>query len=62
MRDPRGVLEAICAFWEVEWDDSLLAADLSRSHSGRWKKDFTKEQVAAVNEVLSPELERLGCC
>ncbi len=62
VRDPRGVLEAICAFWEVEWDDSLLAEDLSRSHSGRWKKDFTKEQVAAVNEVLSPELERLGCC
>lgn len=53
-------LRRLCGFWGIEWDRSLLATDLSRSHSGRWKKDLSPGEQQEVQEVLRDVLHELG--
>ena len=58
--DPRAVLQNICRFWGIAWDDALLKTDLSRSHSGRWKKELNNLQKQEVNALLSECIEPMG--
>jgi hypothetical protein len=51
--EPKEYLEEICHFWGVPWDDVLLETDLSKSHSGRWKKDFDAPAIEAIDRVLA---------
>ncbi|MBD3404263.1 hypothetical protein GF420_15345 [candidate division GN15 bacterium] len=53
-------LHRICDFWQVSWSDELLKTDLSRAHSGRWKRDFNDRQQAAVQEILAESISALG--
>jgi hypothetical protein len=57
-REP--VVRRIAGFWGLEWDDAVLAADLSRSHMGRWKRDLSEADQHAICEILGPELTALG--
>jgi hypothetical protein len=60
VRKPEQVLKNICSFWNLPWEDNLLNIDLSRSHSGRWKKQLNKDQQLEVKNILKDNLERLG--
>lgn len=54
--DPRGTIERVCDFWGIPWHDALLQTDLSRSHSGRWKKDLNSRQQQEVHDVLAEQI------
>ena len=58
--DPQVELEKICDFWGIPWDDTLLQTDLSKSHTGRWTKDFSETEIKAVNAILEREIDILG--
>ncbi len=58
--DPEKILKTVCDFWGIPWSASLLGKDLSRSNSGRWKKQFNKEEVQSISAVLEEPLLRLG--
>ena len=58
--EPERVLRGVCEFWGVGWDDRLLGTDLSRSHSGRWRKDLTAIEADAVTAELQDEMQILG--
>lgn len=60
VESPRETLERICDFWQVEWHDALLQTDLDRSHSGRWKSDFSPAQSLEVTRELEAEIAQLG--
>ena len=57
---PRPVIERISAFWGLPWDDCLLRTNLDGSQTGRWKEDFTPEEIQAVTGELKTELSALG--
>ena len=57
---PESVLQEICEFWEIEWHESLLQKDLSRSNSGRWEKEFTEEQKEQINTILYNQIQQMG--
>lgn len=50
--DTENVLKRVCRFWEIEFDPCLLSVDLSRSNSGRWKKDLTPDEQEKVENIL----------
>ncbi len=45
-------LQRICDFIGVHFDARMLNMDLSKSHSGRWKKDLSEEEVELVEREL----------
>jgi len=53
-------LEKICEFLGLEFDATMLNMDLSKSHSGRWKKDLSKEEVELVERELGWFLKSHG--
>ena len=58
--DPTSILQDVCMFWGIDWHESLLKTDLSRSHSGRWKKDLNNDQKERVQSLLAGYIEKLG--
>jgi hypothetical protein len=58
--DTENVLRHVCKFWEIEFDPCLLSVDLSRSNSGRWKKDLTLDDQKKVENILGEIVEYYG--
>lgn len=50
----------ICNFWGINWHKKLLDTDLSKSNTGRWKKEFTKQQQNIITNLLEYEISKLG--
>ncbi len=53
-------IQKICDFWQLPWSNILLEIDLSRSNSGRWKKDFNDNEQMQVQEILKNVTADLG--
>ncbi len=60
VNNTESILRKICAFWDMPWDESLLSIDLSKSHSGRWKKDLDIHEQSKVQNLLGRQIEALG--
>jgi hypothetical protein len=56
---PKAVLKDLCDFWQIPWDDVLLTTDLSHAHTGRWRRDLTRQQQTQVCDILADALARL---
>lgn len=57
---PEQNLRRICAFAGLPWQASLLDADLSHAHTGRWRAELSPAEQARVQTVLRPYVEALG--
>ena len=57
---PPEVLRDLCTFLGLEWTDTLLAADLSRAHSGRWRSDIPTGTHHELQRMLQPALDDYG--
>jgi hypothetical protein len=57
---PETVLRDICEFAGIPFDNALLQIDLSHSHSGRWKREYSDEEKTKVQEILADVIEKLG--
>ena len=43
----------ICTFTGLSFEDKMLSVDLSKSHSGRWKTDFSEQEKQLLNDSLA---------
>ena len=60
VNNTESVLRRICDFLTVEFDKNMLKMDLSKSHTGRWKKDLNKEELKIVERELGWFMEEKG--
>ena len=60
VQTPEALTKEICRFWNIPWHESLLKTDLSRSHSGRWKKDLNPKDQDNIQTILSDTIGNLG--
>ena len=49
---PEVGIRAICEFVGIPFDQAMLEIDLTHSHSGRWKTEYTAEERVKVAAVL----------
>ncbi len=57
VKEKEAVIKQICGFIEIPFEKNLLQVDLSKSHSGRWKQQFSKEDQVLINQELAYYLE-----
>lgn len=60
VKEPKKTLKNICLMTHLPFEESLLNMDLTKSHTGRWKKDFTEKEQKYVNDTLSEILSKLN--
>lgn len=58
--DPRTALLQVCKRVGMDLHPRMLELDLSHSHSGRWRREYTDIEKICVQEILGPVIERLG--
>lgn len=54
------IVRGISNFIGLPFDQRLLDIDLSKSHSGRWKREFSKGEKERVHIILGDIIEQLG--
>lgn len=57
---PSKVIKKICAFSNLEFEDHMLNIDLSQANSGRWEKEFTKQDKKELELNLADIIDALG--
>lgn len=57
---PETVLREVCEFAEIPFDSAMLQVDRSRSHSGRWKREYSEEERVTVHAILEDIIVKLG--
>lgn len=57
---PKTTLSRICDFIGIPFAPSLLEIDLSHSHRGRWRKDFSPKQIQVIENILYDILIEFG--
>jgi len=50
--DRERVLKELCEFLGISFSGKMLGVDLSKSNRGRWKDEFTDDELVAVQRVL----------
>lgn len=57
---PGEVVQGICEFAEISFDSSMRQVDLSHSHSGRWRRECSKEEQTKIQDILGNIIAKLG--
>jgi len=60
VNDTEQVVRDICRFTGLPFHPALLQTDLSRSNSGRWRRDLSPEEQGVVEHILAAIIEELG--
>jgi hypothetical protein len=60
VQNPEQILRDISKFWCIPWNDRILDVDLSKSNSGRWKKQFTLAEQKEIDEIIGAKVLSLG--
>ncbi len=60
VRNKNEILNKLTDFLNIEFDENMLEIDLSKSHSGRWKKCLTEKEVEFVEKELGWFMEKYG--
>lgn len=58
--NPTGTLRDLMHFIGEPFDPNLLKYDLSRAHAGRWKQDFSSDQIAYFHAKAGDMLREIG--
>ena len=58
--DPRKMIEECCKFWDIDFDLNLLKVNLSNSNQYRWKKEFSKEEIQKIENILKNAIIKYG--
>ncbi|MFW6025196.1 MAG: sulfotransferase family protein [Candidatus Woesearchaeota archaeon] len=59
IEDTEEVLKDVCSFLEIDFEEEMLDKDLSKGHSGRWKKEFDVKERKYLNNQLKDYIKRL---
>ncbi len=57
---PGRVVQGICEFADIPFHASMLEVDLSHSHTGRWRREYSQEEKSRVLDVLGDIIGELG--
>ena len=60
VEDREGAFREMCAFWELDWHESLLEIKFNRPNIARWKRSFTEEQAGRVTEIVGDIMSCYG--
>jgi hypothetical protein len=60
VKEPKNTLEKICLITNLSYEESLLKVDLTKSHTGRWKSEFTENEQKFLNDELSDIFVKLN--
>jgi hypothetical protein len=60
VKNPEQILRQICEFSKIPYHSVLLSTDLSKSNSGRWRRDFSKTEQKTVTGLLEDIIQKLG--
>ncbi len=60
VKNKNEILNKLTDFLNLEFDENMLKMDLSKSHSGRWKKCLTKKETEFVEKELGWFMEKYG--
>jgi hypothetical protein len=58
--DPDEILRQICTFWGIPWHERLMEMDLSKSNTGRWKRDLDPDAQKEIQNILHKQIKELG--
>lgn len=50
--DTEKILKDVCAFIGPSFSDKMFNIDLSKSHRGRWREEFSKDELGVVQRIL----------
>lgn len=51
--DTENTVKDVCVFIGTSFSDKMLEIDLSKSHRGRWKKEFSETELTTITQILS---------
>jgi len=57
---PKKEINVLCSFIGIVFEQNMLDIDLSKPHSGRWKKEFSKNEKLFIQNKLSKIINLLG--
>ena len=57
---PEKVVRELCDFIQIPYSQCMVCVDLSHAHSGRWKKDFSREEQKQVKRIIGDLVTDLG--
>ncbi len=57
---PKRVLTNVCDFAGITFHKAMMEIDLSHSHTGRWRQEYTQEEKTKVQEILGDIIDQLG--
>lgn len=60
VRDPKETISSACDFWGLEWNDAFMRIKLNKAHSGRWKEEFSAQQIQVITREIETEIAALG--
>ena len=60
VNDTKSTIKEICLFLNVDFHTNLLRIDLSKSNSGRWKKELNHQQKDIMNKYLGKYIHVFG--
>lgn len=60
VKQPKTILESICNFSNIPFDNKMLKVELNKANEQRWKKVFTKENEKIVEKELESIFEKLN--
>jgi len=56
--DVKNTVENICTFTHLPFEKEMISLNLSKSHTGRWKKDFSQNEQSYVEKRLTSILKQ----
>lgn len=59
-RNPEKVIQEMCAFARLDFQQEMTAINLTKTNSGRWKQELSATQRETLNRALEPVIKRLG--
>lgn len=57
---PRAALHNLCDFAGIKLNEAMLEINLSQSHQGRWRHEYSEEEKVEVQKILGSVIRRLG--
>lgn len=57
---PETVMRGVCDFVGLPFQSQIINVDLTKSNKGIWKRQFSKEEKAGINEILGDIIAKLG--
>jgi len=60
IESPEKVMQDTCSFLNLTYESEMTNIDLSKSNSGRYKTEFTDDQIVLINDELKEIIDLYG--